>query len=68
MVLKQSAINVDKKTVRCDGLPFQFSYEKHRQAQAHPAVYLKINKDNKADCPYCGRIFFYKEKAEKLMN
>ena len=68
MVLKQSAINVDKKTVRCDGLPFQFSYEKHRQAQAHPAVYLKINKDNKADCPYCGRIVFYKEKAEKLMD
>ena len=65
MVLNQETINVDKKTVKCDGLPFQISYEEHGRAQAHPAVYLKIGKDNQVDCPYCGRAFCYKGKSEK---
>lgn len=63
--LKDEVTNVHEKTVKCDGLPFLSIYENYEKAQAHPAIYLKINKDNKAECPYCGRKFFYKEKREK---
>jgi uncharacterized Zn-finger protein len=64
--LKSDVISVYEKTIKCDGLPFLSIYENYEKAQAHPAIYLKVNKDNQAECPYCGRKFLYKEKEETL--
>lgn len=65
MPQKHQIISIDEKTVKCDGLPFQSLYGHYEKEQAHPAVYLKVNKDNQVECPYCGRKFFYKGKLEK---
>ncbi len=51
-------VEVNEKTVRCDGE--SLCEEKSSSSQGHPAVYLKINQDLRAECPYCGRIFIYK--------
>ena len=36
------------KTPKCDG---------EGGALGHPLIYLKLDRDGKAECPYCDRIF-----------
>lgn len=43
-------IKVDTKTIACDGGGGQLG---------HPRVYLAIDDDQKATCPYCGQVFIY---------
>jgi uncharacterized Zn-finger protein len=63
--LKSDVVKVHEKIIKCDGLPFHSIYGHHEKEQAHPAIYLKVNKDNKAECPYCGRKFLYKENGRR---
>ncbi len=41
-------INVDSKTIACDGGVGQLG---------HPRVYLNMGKKNHIECPYCGKSF-----------
>ncbi len=41
------------KTVKCDG---------GDKDLGHPHVYLSVSKEQKAVCPYCGKIFELKDK------
>ncbi len=43
-------IRVDSKEVACDGGAGQLG---------HPRVFLAIDHDQRAACPYCGQIFVY---------
>lgn len=47
-----NVILVSKRSVSCDG----------GSEDSHPKIYLEIDDTNKAECPYCGNIFIYKEE------
>jgi uncharacterized Zn-finger protein len=47
-----NTIFVSQRSISCDGGP-----QDH-----HPKIYLEIDNTNKAECPYCGNIFIYKEE------
>ncbi|MEM7042733.1 MAG: zinc-finger domain-containing protein [Pseudomonadota bacterium] len=51
MQVKAEIITVDSKNIACDGGGGQLG---------HPLVYLAINDDGQATCPYCGQKFVYK--------
>lgn len=48
-------IKVDSKNIVCDGGAGQLG---------HPRVFLAINSDQRATCPYCGQIFIYEPKQK----
>jgi len=53
-MIEPEVIHVDEKSVACDG---------GGGPLGHPRVWLAIPAWNRADCPYCGRIFVYREGA-----
>jgi uncharacterized Zn-finger protein len=52
-MVEPEEIIVDAKSVACDG----------GGVLGHPLVYLAIPASGRADCPYCGRIFRYRQGA-----
>lgn len=50
MNVRAETIKVDNKNIACDGGSGQLG---------HPRVYLAIDDDQRAACPYCGQIFIY---------
>ena len=50
MNVKAETIKVDNKNVACDGGAGQLG---------HPRVFLAIDDDQRAICPYCGQVFIY---------
>lgn len=64
MTYNHDTVSEGEKTVKCDG---SFSYppkQGRTHEHGHPVIYLKINKNNHADCPYCGRKFSYQEASK----
>ncbi|MEM8951143.1 MAG: zinc-finger domain-containing protein [Pseudomonadota bacterium] len=55
MNVKAEAIKVDSKTIACDGGGGQLG---------HPRVYLAIDDDQRAVCPYCGQVFIYEPRKQ----
>ncbi len=51
----KDVIEVEDRSVGCDG---------GGGSLGHPLVYLTMNEENKAECPYCGQIFVLKEGAK----
>lgn len=47
---KKDTVLVDAKKISCDGSD---------NVSGHPKVFLEI-KEDKIDCPYCGKIFILK--------
>ncbi|MCH2548695.1 MAG: zinc-finger domain-containing protein [Alphaproteobacteria bacterium] len=39
-------VQINQKTFHCDG---------GNKVLGHPRVFLNIGRENKVDCPYCGR-------------
>ena len=50
MNVRTETIKVDNKDIACDGGGGQLG---------HPRVYLAIDDDRRAACPYCGQTFVY---------
>lgn len=50
MNVRAETIKVESKTIACDGGGGQLG---------HPRVFLAIDDDRQAACPYCGQIFIY---------
>lgn len=50
MSVKAETIKVSTKNIACDGGGGQLG---------HPRVFLAIDDDQKATCPYCGQLFVY---------
>lgn len=48
---------VNAKTVACEGLHPE-------NGMGHPRIFLTIDQDARAICPYCSRIFIYVDKYE----
>lgn len=48
-------IEVDSVNISCDG---------GGGALGHPKVYLSLEKDGRAECPYCDRLFILKDGAD----
>jgi len=48
--VKTETIKVDNKNIACDGGGGQLG---------HPRVFLSINDEQKATCPYCGQVYLY---------
>lgn len=46
-------IEVNEHIAKCDGE----SLTEEKTGSGHPAVYLKIDRNSKVECPYCGRVF-----------
>ena len=47
-------LETESRTVACDG---------GGGALGHPKVFLQIGNQNEIECPYCGRIYKYREKV-----
>ena len=45
----EQLVTVKSKSVSCDG-----------GSSGHPNIYLKIGEEERAVCPYCGRVFMLK--------
>lgn len=55
-MIKADPIKVDSKDIACDGGGGQLG---------HPRVFLAVDDDGRATCPYCGQIFIVgSEKAK----
>jgi len=50
MNVRADSIKVDSKNIACDGGEGQLG---------HPRVFLAVDDDQRATCPYCGQIFVY---------
>ncbi len=48
-------VYVDSEVVDCDG---------GNPALGHPIVWLNMKSNGRIDCPYCGRRFILKDRAE----
>jgi uncharacterized Zn-finger protein len=46
-------VKVHEDTVSCSG---------GRESLGHPRVYLRLNAQGEAECPYCGKLFVREEK------
>ena len=44
-------VQINQKTFHCDGV---------NKVLGHPRVFLNIGRENKVDCPYCGRRYVLK--------
>lgn len=53
-MIETEEIVVEEPSVACDG---------GGGALGHPRVWLAIPSSRRADCPYCGRIFIWREGA-----
>ena len=47
-------LEAEKKTVACDGGDGPLG---------HPRVFLRMGNDNQVECPYCGRLFIYRQRV-----
>jgi len=50
-IVEHETIYIDGRSVACDG---------GGGALGHPRVWLAIPSSDRADCPYCGRVFIYR--------
>lgn len=50
MNVRAETIKVESKNIACDGGEGQLG---------HPRVFLAIDDDQRATCPYCGQTFVY---------
>lgn len=50
-----NVIEVEDSRVGCDG---------GGGSLGHPLVYLTMDEENRAECPYCGQVFVLKEGAK----
>jgi len=57
MSTKVEAIKVESKNIACDGGAGQLG---------HPRVFLAIDDDQRAACPYCGQIFIYEPGSSDI--
>lgn len=55
MNVRAETIKVDSKNIACDGGGDQLG---------HPKVYLAIDDDRRAACPYCGQIFVFEPSKD----
>lgn len=53
-IIKQETIYVAERSVACDG---------GCGPLGHPRVWIAIPSSDRADCPYCGRVFIYRKDA-----
>ena len=53
-MLTQQGCREREVTVRREDLPLSCPQQKQRVWDAHPRVYLSIEKTGQAVCPYCG--------------
>jgi uncharacterized Zn-finger protein len=47
-------LETGSKTVVCDG---------GGGPLGHPRIFLQIGNDNRIECPYCGRVYKYRNKV-----
>jgi uncharacterized Zn-finger protein len=52
--IEQETIYVADRSVACDG---------GGGALGHPRVWIAIPSSDRADCPYCGRVFIFRKDA-----
>ncbi|ANK81615.1 MAG: hypothetical protein TEF_13035 [Rhizobiales bacterium NRL2] len=56
IVATAETVKIDKRRVACDG---------GGGALGHPTVYLEMGRNDRIDCPYCGRHFVYQGPERK---
>ena len=49
----EEKVNSNSRKVECDG-----------GEHGHPLIYLEISTDNEIICPYCGKLFVYRQYEE----
>ena len=52
--------DTNTKKVSCDGV-FKEKNGTSNQNSKHPLIYLKVVKNDKVQCPYCGKEFVYEK-------